>query len=508
MSLDQHLCVFFEHAEDIPALCATALQEASHSGCRTVLVLNGEHAAGLAKAAGLLGAVEVVQACSLGMCDTPISIDSIVTKLDDLSSAHAGNPDGCLLLLDMSWLFNTPSGIAHQGEFETSMHRIATSSAVRAACLYNSRFFPEAMILDALRTHPYVFDAQGLRCNPHFLPPQVFLCGDLSGQVRSWFGSLGPSVAKGWREPLTVENPVKVNAIAGAAVGAVRPVGDRTLALRHEHPDDRHNEQRWKVRSLGNLRIYRQDGTPVQWNLAHGATVKTKTVFAFLLSRGANGAAAEELADLLWPDADSVAQGLNRLYHAIHCLRIALDPGWCSSRESRYLACNDHRYVLTLPEGTWLDQPLFEQFCKRGEQLLRTNQLEESLACHVVAEKLYSGPLYADIPLKYAENAEYDWCWSRRYWLEQMYVKMLTYSARIHRQLGNNEKTIECAEKALRISPCFEPAHQEIMRAFHVTQRRDALDRQYRLCCEALKRYEDGAPSSETRALFQLLRSG
>ena len=45
-------------------------------------------------------------------------------------------------------------------------------------------------------------------------------------------------------------------------------------------------------------------------------------------------------------------------------------------------------------------------------------------------------------------------------------------------------------------------------RAAAEVKRRDALDRQYRLCCEALKRYEDGAPSSETRALFQLLRSG
>ena len=123
-------------------------------------------------------------------------------------------------------------------------------------------------------------------------------------------------------------------------------------------------------------------------------------------------------------------------------------------------------------ELTNLDQPLFEQFCKRGEQLLRANQLEESLACHVVAEKLYSGPLYADIPLKYSENAEYDWCWSRRYWLEQMYVKMLTYSARIHRQLGSNEKTIECAEKALksidfaRELSDFQPDHASIQDAF------------------------------------------
>ena len=33
----------------------------------------------------------------------------------------------------------------------------------------------------------------------------------------------------------------------------------------------------------------------------------------------------------------------------------------------------------------------------------------------------------------------------------------------------------------------------------------DALERQFRLCCEVLKRFEARAPSSETRALVQSL---
>jgi two-component SAPR family response regulator len=515
MSLDQHLCMFFEHAQDIADLCAPAIQEATRSGCRGIFVSNGEHVAGAGMAAGLLGAVEVVQAGSLGMRDTPISIHSIIAKLRDLCAAKAGRREVCLLLIDMSWLLDAPSGIAHQGEVETAIHQFAVTSVVRAVCLYNGRFFPEGMLLDALRTHPYVFDRLGLRGNPHFLPPQVYLSGDLGGQLRSWLGSLGTSVATSWRDPLLIADRVEVDAKAGVGATTAPSVSAPSLDLEQRRAlhtsisrqDDPSTEHRWKVRSFGNLRIYRQDGTPVQWNVAHGATVKTKTIFAFLLSRGTTGATAEELADLLWPEAESANQGLNRLYHAIHCLRIALDPEWVSNRESRYLACHDHRYVLTLPDGTWVDQPMFEQFCKRGEQLLRENQLEGSLACHVVAEKLYSGPLYADIPLKYAENAEYDWCWSRRYWLEEMHVKMLAYSASIHRQLGDAGKAVECAEKAIRISPCYELAHQELMRVFHLTGRRDALDRQYRLCFEALRRYEECAPSSETRALFQLLRS-
>ncbi|OGA09606.1 MAG: hypothetical protein A3D95_14795 [Betaproteobacteria bacterium RIFCSPHIGHO2_12_FULL_69_13] len=498
--------MFFERAEDLSALCAAGIEEARRSGRRVIFISNGEDTAGAGRAATPLCDSEVVESSTLGMRDSPISTNTIVGRLRDLCGGRGAELDRCLLLIDMSWLLHAPSGIAHQAEFEAALHQWVVNSPVRAVCLYHSPFFPESMMLDALRTHAYVFDGEGLRRNPHFLPPPVLLSGDLGGQLHSWMESLGTTVANEWRDPSSVEQAIEMQ--GAERVDPVR-APRRRHGLRRPAPplDELPTEHRWKIRSFGNLRIYRQDGTPVRWNLAHGATIKAKTVFAFLLSRGAKGASAEEMADLLWPEAESTSQSLNRLYHAIHCLRIALDPEWRSSRESRYLACSDHRYALALPEGTWIDQPLFEQFCRRGEQLLRENRLEESLACQEVADKLYTGPLFADIPPKYAENTEYDWCWSRRYWLEEVYVKMLTYTAEIFRQLGRAEKTSEYAEKALRISPCFEPAHQEMMRFFHLVGRRDALERQYRLCHEALGRYEERAPSSGTRALYQLLRS-
>jgi DNA-binding SARP family transcriptional activator len=504
MSLDHHLCMFFERAEDLPALCAAGIEEARRSGCRVIFVSNGEDTAGARRAATPLCDAEMVESRTLGMRDSPISTSAIVGRLRDLCGGGGAELERCLLLIDMSWLLHAPSGIAHQAEFEASLHQLLVNSPVRAVCLYHSPLFPESMMLDALRTHGYLLDGEGLRRNPHFLPPRVLLSGDLGGQLRSWMESLGTTVAKGWRDPSSAEQAIELRDTKGASSAPGRRHEPRRQAPSLDEPVSEH---RWKIRSFGNLRIYRQDGTPVRWNLAHGATIKAKTVFAFLLSRGPKGASAEEMADLLWPEAESTCQSLNRLYHAIHCLRIALDPEWRSSRESRYLACSDHRYTLALPEGTWIDQPLFEQFCRRGEQLLRTNRLEESLACHEVADKLYTGPLFADIPPKYAENTEYDWCWSRRYWLEEVYVKMLTYSAEVYRRLGRTEKASEYAEKALRISPCFEPAHQEMMRFFHLAGRRDALERQYRLCHEALGRYEERAPSSGTRALYQLLRS-
>jgi len=510
---DRHVCMLFDHVSDIPALCAPKLEQIRRANYNWVFISNGDEAPGAGGAAGLLAPDICIDSACLRMREVPISVTSIIGRLRDVAdAATASGKRGSVFLIDMSWVLHTPSGIAHLGDFEASLHQLTTTSPVRCVCLYNKRFFPEAVILDVLRTHPYVCAAQGLLCNPHFLPPQAYLSGDPAAQLRSWMATLGPAVPECWidqaaavepagtsprsqAKPLATRMPVPNNAEA-----AVIDIGSSTMPA-----DVSALQYRWKIRCLGNLRIYRQDGTPIRWDTIHGATVKTKTLFAFLLHSATNGASAEEIADLLWPEAHDTVQSLNRLYHTVHCLRMALDPRFSSRHESPYLVCRDHRYYLTLPEGTWVDAPIFEQFCRRGEQLLRANELEDSLACHHVAEKLYSGPLFADIPSKYADNTELDWCWSRRYQLGEIYVKMLTCMARIYRQLGNLEQTVAYAEKALLLQPCFESAHQELIRAFHGLGRRDALDRQYRLCCEVLKRFEARAPSSETRALVQSL---
>jgi two-component SAPR family response regulator len=65
----------------------------------------------------------------------------------------------------------------------------------------------------------------------------------------------------------------------------------------------------------------------VDWEVAGGATRKTKTLFAHLLQKGGHGAATEELADLLWPEAESAEAARNWLYHTVKCLRDALEPG-------------------------------------------------------------------------------------------------------------------------------------------------------------------------------------
>lgn len=506
MALDHHMCMLFDGPDE---MCLPQIHKARKANQCWVFVSDGDSAPGAGAAAAALRPDLTVDTASLGMRELPISVKDIVRRLRELAErSSAGGKKTVVFFLDMAWLLHTPSGIAHLGEFEAAWHEQLAGGQIRSVCLYNRQCFPEALILDVLRTHPCVADAQGLRSNPHFLPPQAYLTGDAAAQLSSWMDSLGPVTAKCWSS-LPAPQPAAAKASAGVARAPIPATAVRVSGGAIVAPDGAGDpgaaQSRWKIRSLGKLRIYRQDGTPVQWDRIHGATVKTKTLFALLLQAGPKGVAAEEIADLLWPDSPSLDLSMNRLYHTVHCLRTALDPAFSPKRGPSYLLHQDRRYTLNLPEGTWVDGPIFEQFCRRGEQLLKERKLENSLACHQVAEKIYSGPLFSDIPDKYADNRQHDWCWSRRYWLQEMHVKMLTYTARIHREMGNSEQAIAYADKALHIEPCFEAAHQEAIRTFQVLGRRDAIERQFRLCSESLRRFEDRAPSSATRALFQSL---
>jgi two-component SAPR family response regulator len=341
--------------------------------------------------------------------------------------------------------------------------------------------------------------------NPHFLPPAALLGGDVRVQLQYWLRAISPALADAWQPGNGASEPgyaaLSTPPLASAAFKA--PIYNLESAV----PLTASNAgpQRWKIHCLGELQVYYQDGAPVRWNTVHGATLKTKTLFAYLLHCGQKGATAEELADLLWPEANSTEQSLNRLYHTVHCLRMALSPELSASRDSPFVLNDDQRYYLALPEGTWIDIPVFEQLCYKAERLLRENKDDESLICHLAAESLYRGALLADIPAQYTDNVDKDWCWSRRYWLQEMYLKMLTYMAGTYRRRNDSARALAYCEKVLNLDPCSERAHQEMMRIFHLTGRRDALERQYRLCLQALERYDGRVPSPVTQALYQSL---
>ncbi|MEM7343301.1 MAG: MEDS domain-containing protein [Chloroflexota bacterium] len=506
-----HHCIFYKNADELWSLCTPLIQAALKDKWHWRYIVD-EH-----KREDVLSALEtwlgttlspdlITNGDSLHLLDTPISIDKIMSQLlQQVTQAVNNGAKGLLIFVEMSWVLRTSSGAAYLGEYEAALHELIDQHPIQAICLYNRRLLPEALMVGGLRTHPTIWATDGLHQNPHFLPPPIFLSGDRQAQLQCWLGAISPTLAD--QSEMLPNNKVDTTTQPTTTIPPRHLPKATIYSLESPTPLTATTDtgQRWKIHCLGRLRVYRQDSTEVTWNVVSGATLKTKTLFAYLLHRGQEGATIEEIATLLWPESNNMEASLNRLYHTVHCLRMALSPELKSSRHSPFVLQHDQRYFLALPKGTWVDIPIFEQLCYRGERLNRDQDDEQALICGIAAEKLYSGDLLEDIPLEYAANIEHDWCWSRRYWLREMYLKLLSDIASSYRKSGNTQHALAYCEQALRLDPYSELAHTEMMRNFHAAGRRDALTRQYRLYCQAVERFDGGGPSPMVEEIYQSL---
>lgn len=396
-----------------------------------------------------------------------------------------------LLFIEMTWAVRTPSSSIYLRNFEIELQRLSDTYPLSICCLYNESILLDEQLLLGLQAHPYIFTSEGLKTNPHYLPPIVFKQNTLRSQFNYWISQIEPSRKD---TVLTAILPIENDAESQEPIYHI----DKSLYSRIAQSD----EGRWKIRCLGDLKVYRNNGEMIDWETKGGATKKVKTLFAYLLFKGEKGASVEELADLLWSDTLDMTQSANRLYHTIRCLRVSLEGKESNLRQSPFIIHQNSQYYLTLPQDSWIDLPMFQELCFKGNEHIKNQNWEQSLICYQSAERLYQGDLLTDIPQKYTDNTELDWCWSRRFWYRDMHHKLLYSLATIHRHLGNISESLKCCDKALIIEPCSEPAHREKLLTLSAAHRIDAVHRQYRLYCESLKKFDMGTPSRDIKDLY------
>ncbi|MEY4696381.1 MAG: hypothetical protein RIT14_809 [Pseudomonadota bacterium] len=455
----------------------------AHLGMTRLLYVAPSQAA-VRKPSALPGkdALQVIPADELGFERVPISLRAVGRAL---AGRLADTPPGTALAVDMGWGLQTASATANFEGWTGVAAELAEQSGRSIVSLYNRSLLIDEHLLTALRGHSAVLTAEGVVSNPHWLPRSLQEKGTLREQVNFWLGGLSPSLVR--------DNPF-ADRHAAEGTDPMWLLGRR--AEERVIPKEEALRERWKIRCFGRLRVYRADGSQIDWAASGGATTKTKTLFAYLLHQGGKGARTDDLADLLWPDADSMEAARNRLYHTVRCLRQALDGG-AARRASGTILRDGSSYVLVPPERSWLDISTFEQLCRQSQTHIKAGDLDEALICLRAADRLYSGDLFEDIPAEYVDDQERDWCWTRRYWLRDMYLKVQRDAARIYRQRADHSAALNHCRKALALDPLAEFAHEEAMQVFAAQGRREAIERQYALYLDSLSRFDD-RPRSES----------
>ncbi len=431
---------------------------------------------------------KILRASELGFHSTPFRPAHIATQLRSLVQHELGKGHaGVLLMVEMNWTVRTPAGAIYHREYEAALHELVTQLPLAAICLHPRQLMLGEQLLSGLKMHPQLIAPDGqIMANPHYVPPRLMVRQDERAQFQFWLESLNPAFGEA-KQP---EQPQTLS-----------PQYNLELALPLLTVDNAGGK--WKIRTFGPLRVYREDGTLLNWKVTGGATRKLKTLFIFLLFRAEAGASPEELIDVLWPELEDLEQGHNRLYQSVTSLRRVLTQPGGEGRQ--FLRQEAGRYLLTVPEHTWLDFPMFQELCFQGAALQGARDTAEAITAYQSAQRLYTGEFLADLSLDSTSSATLEWCHNRRYWFRDMYLKAMTNLARLYRLSGQLPEAQAACDLVLRTEPTYEAAQEEKLLAYAAAARPDAVRRQFGLFEQTLKRAGLGEPSESLRQLMQEL---
>ncbi len=470
----------------------------SNTACRLLLVSDGLSAA---LATGETMAmhppeVDCLPLGEAGFLQDPVSFRSVMQHLCrhfDAFVARSGKAGACLVV-DMSWALASHTAAANFQDWMAVAEALVERLAVPVISVYNRKLLIDEQLLSALHGHPNILLAGGVKTNPFWLPSATLSRGTLREQIDHWLLAIGPDLAVPKGQPP-----------CHAAEGT-NPMWLLRRSAEDASSRDRHLHGPWRIRCFGRLRVSRNNGEEIIWDSPGGATRKTKTLFAYLLHKGGDGAEAEDLADLLWPDATSQEAARNRLHHTVRFLRRALTPE-AEADDAGHLLRQGSRYILAPPDRSSLDISSFEQLCRHSIAHMQAAAMDEALLCVLAAERLYTGDLFADIPVAYVDDSSRDWCWSRRIWLREMFLKVQRDAAMIYRRRQDYTSALAHCQKALAIDPLCEIAHEEAMMIFDAQNRQDAVDRQFKLYMRALGHFDDRPLSKALKATYDKIKS-
>jgi DNA-binding SARP family transcriptional activator/tetratricopeptide (TPR) repeat protein len=222
-----------------------------------------------------------------------------------------------------------------------------------------------------------------------------------------------------------------------------------------------------------------RDGIPV--------TFDTRKAIALLALLGVTGReySREQLADLLWPEADS-ARGRASLRRTLSVTAAAMGAGLAISRAA----------VTLEPAAVGVDVREFETLIVRPD----AESLERAV-------ELYRDDFLSGFVLRSCPDFE-EWQASVAEGLRQSLARGLQRLVAACIDQGDLERATGYARRWLQLDPLHEPAHQAIIRLHGWAGQRSAAMRQYRSLVRVLDRDLAVRPLPETTRLYDDVRAG
>lgn len=212
-------------------------------------------------------------------------------------------------------------------------------------------------------------------------------------------------------------------------------------------------------------------------------------LLAYLALNSAHPISREVLAALLWPD-ESDEDAHNNLRQAIFRLRQLLSDG--ENGDTPYLTITRQSVQFNPNSDYSLDVDRFLR-------AIKSHDLDAAAAA-------YTGEL---LPGFTCNSLEFEnWLRLEREQLHRLALEAMFEAAQDHLAARRFDKALAAARRQLALEPWREPAHRQSMQAYALTGDRAAALAQFETCREILEVELGIAPSQETIALMDEIKSG
>jgi DNA-binding SARP family transcriptional activator len=226
-------------------------------------------------------------------------------------------------------------------------------------------------------------------------------------------------------------------------------------------------------------------------------SAKVQELLGYILLNRHRPHLRETLAGLLWGDS-TTSQSKKYLRQTLWQLQSAFETGVARGEHSVLLIHPE--WVSLNPEAeVWFDVAIFERAYESARSIPSHALSTESVQQLRVAVELYRGDLL--------EGCYHDWCLFERERLLNAYLTMLDKLTGHCETTGDFEGGAEFSGRILRYDRAKEQTHRRLMRIAYLAGDRTGALRQYESCVTALEEELGIRPSSQTVALYELIRA-
>lgn len=252
-----------------------------------------------------------------------------------------------------------------------------------------------------------------------------------------------------------------------------------------------------KIYTLSKFAIVR-DGKPLVFS--RKVQKKTLELLKALIALGGEDVRAEQVTDLLWPDADGDSAH-NSFKMTVSRLRQLIGSDSVTYKEGRISINNS---------SVWLDSSAFYRICEKVDTAWKRikplsdrdkdtkKRIEEAIALYEKGINMYKGIFLPDDTIT--------WAISLRERLRGRFLKLISGLGEYYEQKGKLTTAVEVYLKGIEADNLREEFYQRLMLCYHkLGQQAEALN-VYNLCKSELSSGLGIAPSKMTESILSTIK--